>query len=270
MRLKNIIATLLLVFVLASCDSGQTAQASNSETYKKERSKVRKAKTKKAKAAEVTEVQPDSANSALPQGFVYVKDIIPDLIEELRYNTTNNFMGERADGYQANRAILTVEAAQALKAAADELREKGYVIKIYDAYRPQSAVSHFMRWAQNADERNKADYYPTMNKRSLFGRYISRKSGHSRGSTIDMTICHKDTGAEVDMGGHFDFFGQASHTAFVGRYPLGEVTKSHRQTRLMLKSVMTSHGFKAISNEWWHFTLRNEPHPATYYNFPVK
>lgn len=255
------------MLALDACDSGQSAQASNTEAARKVSHKARKARVKKA-APEVVDV--DMPQDSLPQGFVYVKDVIPDVVEELRYNTTNNFMGERAEGYQANRAILSVEAAQALKGVADELRGKGYVIKIYDAYRPQSAVSHFLRWSQNDDERNKADYYPTMSKKSLFGRYISRKSGHSRGSTIDMTICYANSGKEVDMGGHFDFFGQASHTAFVGKYPLGQVTNAHRQMRLMLKDVMTRHGFKGIRNEWWHFTLRQEPHPGTYYNFPVK
>ncbi len=254
MRIKALISSLLFVVALVACDSSQSAQASNAEPGSRRSQRVKKARAKKSEP-QVKVLNDSLHQGTLPQGFVYVKDVIPDVIEELRYNTTNNFMGERADGYQANRAILTVEAAQALKGAADELRDKGYVIKIYDAYRPQSAVSHFVQWSKTADERNKADYYPTMSKRSLFGRYISRKSGHSRGS---------------DMGGHFDFFGQASHTAFVGSYPLGQVTTSHRKMRLMLKDVMTRHGFKAISNEWWHFTLKREPHPTTYYNFPVK
>ena len=204
------------------------------------------------------------------EGFVYVKDYIPDIIEDLRYNTTNNFMGERADGYEANRAILTVEAAKALKGAAEELRRKGYVIKIYDAYRPQQAVDHFVRWSQSSDERMKAEYYPTLTKKSLFGGYIARKSGHSRGSTIDMTICHLATGQEVDMGGHFAFFGTASHPSFVGKYPLGTVTAENKKMRLMLQHVMRKHGFNSIKNEWWHFTLRNEPYPRKFFNFPVK
>lgn len=267
MKISTFINICLLTVLLVGCDSGQNAQASNTEGSRRHHHRVKKAHTKKT---EPQVVDYEKAQDSLPQGFVYVKNVIPDVIEELRYNTNNNFMGERADGYQANRAILTTQAAQALKNAADELRGMGYVIKIYDAYRPQSAVSHFVRWSKNNDERTKADYYPTMSKRNLFGHYISRKSGHTRGSTIDMTICYASTGKEVDMGGHFDFFGQASHTAFVGRYPLGEVTTMHKQNRLMLKNVMIKHGFKAISNEWWHFTLKREPYPATYYNFPVK
>lgn len=210
------------------------------------------------------------AQSSLPQGFVYVKDVIPDVIEDMRYYTSNNFTGARVNGYQANRAILTTEAARALKAAADELRSKGYVIKIYDAYRPQSAVNNFVSWSKSSDQRTKAHYYPTLNKKSLFGPYIATRSGHSRGSTVDMTICYKDSHKEVDMGGHFDYFGTASHPSFTGKYPLGQITATNKQNRMMLRSVMVKHGFKAISTEWWHFTLKSEPHPGTYYNFPVK
>lgn len=211
-----------------------------------------------------------NAQDTLPSGFVYVKDYIPDVIEELRYNTENNFMGMHVDGYEANRAILTVEAAKALKGAAEELRRKGYVIKIFDAYRPQMAVDHFVRWSETDDERNKADYYPTLEKNTLFGPYIARKSGHTRGSTIDMTICYKYNGKEVDMGGHFDYFGEPSHPNFVGKYPLGKVTRTHRRLRLMLQHVMKKHGFKHLPEEWWHFTLKNEPYPTTYFTFPVK
>ena len=204
------------------------------------------------------------------KGFVYVKDYVEDVVEDLRYFTTNNFMGEPADGYHANKAILTMQAAKALKAAADELRKKGFVIKIYDSYRPQQAVDHFVRWSKTKDQRNKADYYPTLDKASLFGRYIARKSGHSKGSTIDMTICYRDTGKEVDMGSHFDFFGPPSHTMFLGKYDGGNVTKEHQKNRLLLQQVMVKHGFKPYTNEWWHFTLKNEPYPQTWFNFPVE
>ncbi len=184
------------------------------------------------------------------KGFVYVKCLIPDLIEDLRYFTTNNFMGVRADGYEANHAILSKEAATALSKAADELREKGYVVKIFDAYRPQRAVDHFVRWSKTDDQRNKKDYYPDLAKKSLFPQYIATKSGHTKGSTIDMTICYKDTQKEVDMGGHFDYFGPPSHPTFTGKYPGGEV--------------------KPYNSEWWHFTLKNEPYPTTFFDFPVK
>ena len=214
------------------------------------------------------QVQPTKAGPH--EGFVWVREVIPDVVEDLRYFTTNNFMGAKAEGYEANHAILTTQSAQALKAAADELREMGYVVKIFAPYRPQRAVDHFVRWSQTKDERNKADYYPTMQKSQLFPTYIARKSGHTRGSTIDMTICHSDTKKEVDMGCHFDYFGTAAHTLFLGKYPLGEVTKQHQQNRLILQKVMVKHGFKPYSNEWWHFTLKNEPYPKTFFDFPVK
>ncbi len=203
------------------------------------------------------------------RGFVLVRDYVPDVIEDIRYFTTNNFMGERADGYQANVAILSKQAAIQLKKVADEFREMGYVIKIYDAYRPQRAVDHFVRWAKGPDQRNKKDYYPTINKSNLFPRYIATRSGHSKGSTIDLTICYKDTKEEVDMGSHFDYFGPASHTAFMGDYPGGNVNKTHNKNRMLLKRVMEKHNFTNYQNEWWHFTLNNQPYPKNFFNFPV-
>lgn len=241
----------------------------DSITEKKESTAITE---KKDSAAAIANEQ---AEAAVPQGephkgFVYVKNIIPDLIEDLRYFTTNNFMGMKVDGYEANYAILTKEAATALSKAADELREKGYVIKIYDAYRPQRAVDNFVRWAKTDDQRNKQDYYPDFAKESLFPTYIARKSGHTKGSTIDMTICYKDTKEEVDMGGHFDYFGPPSHPSFIGKYSGGEVTQEHKKNRMMLRDVMVRHGFKPYDSEWWHFTLKNEPYPNTYFEFPVK
>ena len=219
------------------------------------------------RAPDTLQVQPQGEPH---KGFVYVKSLIPDLIEDLRYFTTNNFMGVRADGYEANHAILSKEAATALSKAADELREKGYVVKIYDAYRPQRAVDHFVRWSKTDDQRNKKDYYPDLAKKSLFPQYIATKSGHTKGSTIDMTICYKDTQKEVDMGGHFDYFGPPSHPTFTGKYPGGEVTPQHKKNRLMLRELMIRHGFKPYNSEWWHFTLKNEPYPTTFFDFPVK
>ena len=204
------------------------------------------------------------------EGFVYVKTLIPDLIEDLRYATTNNFMGEKADGYEGTRVILSRQAAEALKSAADELRQMGYVIKVFDAYRPQRAVNHFVRWSKTNDQRNKAEYFPTLRKNQLFPTYIAYKSGHTKGSTIDMTICDKNTKEEVDMGAHFDYFGEPSHPSFTGKYSLGTVTQEHKKRRLMLREVMVRHGFKPYDSEWWHFTLKNEPFPNTWFDFPVK
>lgn len=206
-------------------------------------------------------------------GFVYVKDYVPDVIEDIRYSTNNNFMGAVVNGYKSNSAIITKKAAEKLKEAADEFRKDGYVIKIYDSYRPQKAVDHFVRWAKTSDQKNKANYYPTIAKKNLFPRYIASKSGHSKGSTLDLTICDAQTKKEVDMGSHFDYFGPPSHTTFLGSYPEGnadkKVEKKHQDKRLYMKRVMERHGFINYANEWWHYTLKNEPYPHKYFDFDV-
>ena len=288
MKTKFLILTLLLstATFLVQCRVRPPVMEGNVENAKMEVAKKDSIPEKKDSIPEKKAPIPEKKDSAevsgkgqaetvVPQGephkgFVYVSNIIPDLVVDLRYFTTNNFMGMKVDGYEANVAILSKAAAVALSKAADELREKGYVIKVYDAYRPQKAVDHFVRWAKTDDQRNKQDYYPNLAKANLFPTYIARKSGHSRGSTIDMTICYKNTGEEVDMGGHFDYFGPPSHPSFTGKYPGGEVTQQHKQNRMMLRDVMVRHGFKPYDNEWWHFTLKNEPYPSTFFVFPVK
>lgn len=277
MKTKIITIAILLTtsFLLVQCRVNRDTKLENCNVPKTEVTKADTTSENRDSTELLSNKKDEQTDAAVPQGvphegFVYVKNIIPDLIEDLRYFTTNNFMGEKADGYEANYTILTKEAATALSKAADELREKGYVVKIYDAYRPQKAVDHFVRWSKTSDQRNKKDYYPDLAKTSLFPTYIARKSGHSKGSTIDMTICYKDTKEEVDMGSHFDYFGQPSHPSFIGKYPGGEVTQQHKQNRMMLREVMVRHGFKPYDNEWWHFTLKNEPYPTTYFIFPVK
>ena len=271
----SIVLVLLAAGLLVQCRVNRDTKLENSNVPKTEVTKADTTSENRDSTELLSNKKDEQTDAAVPQGvphegFVYVKNIIPDLIEDLRYFTDNNFMGEKADGYEANYAILTKEAATALSKAADELREKGYVVKIYDAYRPQKAVDHFVRWSKTSDQRNKKDYYPDLAKTSLFPTYIARKSGHSKGSTVDMTICYKDTKEEVDMGSHFDYFGPPSHPSFIGQYPGGEVTQQHKQNRMMLREVMVRHGFKPYDNEWWHFTLRNEPYPTTYFIFPVK
>lgn len=199
------------------------------------------------------------------EGFVLVTDVIPDAILEIRYYTDYNFVGEQIDGYEEPVALLTKEAAQALKAANDDLEEQGYCIKIYDAYRPQCAVDDFVDWANDTSDTKMQEYfYPEVNKANLFSEgYIAYHSGHSRGSTVDLTIVNKATGEDVDMGGTFDYFGQVSHPDYTG------ITDEQYANRMILRDAMTSHGFKAITTEWWHFTLQNEPYPNTYFNFPV-
>lgn len=198
-------------------------------------------------------------------GFVSVGEAIPDALLDIRYYTTYNFLGARIDGYEQPVALLTREAANALRQASDELRTQGLRLVIYDAYRPQRSVDHFVRWAEDiSDIRMKAVFYPDVDKADLFSQgFIARRSGHSRGSTVDLTLLDEKSGRLLDMGGPFDFFGELSHPDFTG------VTENQHQHRMLLQSVMGKHGFKPLSTEWWHFTLRNEPFPDTYFNFPV-
>ncbi len=198
--------------------------------------------------------------------FVAIGEAVPDAIMEIRYYSTYNFVGDRIDGYERPCALLTKEAARALRAASDECVRRGYRLKIYDAYRPQRAVSHFMRWAKDTgDTRMKAPFYPNLDKSVLFAQgYIAEKSGHSRGSTVDLTLFDMRNGKEVDMGGTFDWFGEESHPDYKG------VTEEQLANRMLLREIMLAHGFKPLAEEWWHFTLRDEPYPDTYFDFPVR
>lgn len=217
-----------------------------------------------------------------PSGFVVVSEMIPDAILEIRYYTTYNFVGERIDGYLEPVALLTREAATALKAVSDELKTQGYRLKIFDAYRPQRAVSHFVRWAKAVnDTLMKPYFYPSLTKDVLIPEYIASKSGHSRGSTIDLTLFDMTSGRELDMGATFDWFGVESHPDFCGNPETGKhslegkhsnrnITPQQFQNRMILRNAMVKHGFKPLDSEWWHFTLKNEPYPSTYFTFPVK
>ncbi|MDR3331934.1 MAG: hypothetical protein LBT08_04835, partial [Synergistaceae bacterium] len=201
----------------------------------------------------------------LPDGFVYVTDVAPDALLDIRYYGTNNFVGERIDSYLAPVAILTVQAADALKRATDELRNKGFVIKIFDAYRPAAAVAHFARWAADSrDTRKKADFYPDVAKSDLHRKgYIAKRSSHSRGSALDLTIVHADSGREADMGSPFDFFGEISHHGANG------ITSEQKANRDILRSAMERAGFRALKTEWWHYSLADEPFSDKYFDFPV-
>ncbi|SHK25357.1 D-alanyl-D-alanine dipeptidase [Selenomonas ruminantium] len=211
-----------------------------------------------------------SAAKADPQdssGFVVLSDVVPDVIQEIRYYSTYNFVGDRIDGYKEPCALMTKEAAQALKAVSDDVKAQGYRLKIYDAYRPQMAVSHFVRWAEDLnDKRMKAYFYPQVEKNRLFAEgYIAAKSGHSRGSTVDLTLFDMSTGKELDMGGTFDYFGELSHPDYKG-----DLTETQLKNRQILREAMLRHGFKPLDEEWWHFTLKDEPYPDTYFEFPVE
>ena len=215
-------------------------------------------------------ISPVSAKSVSPDdssGFVVLSDVVPDIIQEIRYYSTYNFVGDRIDGYEEPCALMTKEAAEALKKVSDEVKQKGYRLKVYDAYRPQKAVDHFVRWAKDiSDKRMKSYFYPKVDKTKLFDEgYIDAKSGHSRGSTIDLTLFDMNTGKEVDMGGTFDYFGELSHPDYKGK-----LTKKQLKNRQFLRDVMIKYGFKPLATEWWHFTLKDEPYPDTYFTFTSK
>jgi D-alanyl-D-alanine dipeptidase len=212
-----------------------------------------------------------SCKSVNPQedssGFVAITDVVPDVILEIRYYGTYNFVGTRIDGYLAPKAYLTRQAADSLKAVSDDVIKKGYRLKIYDAYRPQCGVDHFVRWAADvADTAMRRYFYPNVDKSRLFELdYIYEKSGHTRGSTVDLTLFDMTTEKEVDMGGTFDWFGEESHPDFTEG-----ITPEQYANRMILRDAMLSHGFKPLDSEWWHFTLKDEPYPDTYFTFPVK
>lgn len=211
--------------------------------------------------------QSDIKLSADNSDFVRITDVVPDVILEIRYFSTYNFVGTRIDGYEAPIAWFTREAADSLKAVSDDVKALGYRLKIYDAYRPQCAVDHFVRWAADiADTTMKPYFYPRLTKDVLFPQgYIAAHSGHTRGSTIDLTLFDMNTEKEVDMGGTFDFFGIESHPSYIDG-----LTARQYLNRMLLRDAMQRHGFVAIEEEWWHFRLANEPYPTTYFTFPVK
>lgn len=202
----------------------------------------------------------------LPKGFVYAKDSIKDLDVELRYYTANNFVGDTIDGYKSNRLIITQATAKKLKLIQNELQQQNLCLKIYDGYRPQRAVNHFIRWAKVLNDTvSKSQFYPNVKKRNLFKEeYIATRSGHSRGSTLDVTITNGDTGEPLDMGSPYDFFGQESWVNYNG------ITDAQKKNRQLLQTVMLKHNFRNYAKEWWHFTLRWEPFPKTYFDFPVE
>ncbi len=198
-------------------------------------------------------------------GFVVLADYVPSIIQEIRYHSSYNFIGDRIDGYEEPVAFLTREAARALKSAANELLVKGYRLKVFDAYRTAVAVKHFVLWGiEDQDIRMKPYFYPNLEKQELFARgYIAKQSSHSRGSAIDLTLLDMKTGQELDMGSSFDFFGEISHPDYTG------ITDEQFENRMTLQHTMVRNGFLPIDCEWWHFMLANEPYPDTYFNFPV-
>ena len=200
-----------------------------------------------------------------PRGFVLLSDYVPGILQDIRYYSTYNFLGERVNGYEEPCAITTVEAARALLDVSNELNVQGYRLKIFDAYRPAGAVRHFVLWGiEDLDQRMKPFFYPDLEKQEIFEKgYVASKSSHSRGSTVDLTLFDMKTGKDVDMGSPFDMFSEISHPDYRG------ITDEQYENRMFLQSVMVRHGFEPIFNEWWHFTLKDEPYPQTYFEFPV-
>ena len=198
--------------------------------------------------------------------FVYLKEIMPNLRSDLRYYGSHNFIGRPIDGYNAPKCLLTKEAAYALKNVQDELEKIGFGLLIYDAYRPQRAVDHFVRWSQDENDTTmKVEFYPNIDKKDIFSRgYISAKSGHSRESTVDLTIVSLKTRHILNMGSPYDLFDVVSSIEDKN------ITKNQRSLRMLLKRRMEKHGFKSYPKEWWHFTLEKEPYPNTYFDFPVE
>jgi D-alanyl-D-alanine dipeptidase len=200
-----------------------------------------------------------------PDAFVDAATSVPGLVVEMRYASSHNFVGRPIDGYQAPHCLLTQEASAALAAAVRDVAAQNLVIKVFDCYRPARAVENFVRWARDlADTAGKAEFYPDVDKRTLFrDGYIASHSGHSRGSTIDLTLATTE-GHELDMGTPFDYFSPRSWTAD------STITPQQHANRMLLASAMRRRGFRGYDKEWWHFTLRNEPFPETYFDFPVK
>lgn len=232
------------------------------------------------------------SQEARSKGFVYLGEVDPTIIVSLRYCSDENFVGSKVNGYKKPVVILTNQAAQALKNVQSEVKKDGYSLVIYDAYRPQEAVNHFMEWSEDINDQSKKEaYYPRVDKDKVFNLgYVARKSGHSRGSTVDLTIikdgqevCDIKTkdrklldgytikfldDGTIDMGSSFDLFDTASH------FENNLIKEKFKKLRTYLKTVMEKHGFKNYSNEWWHFTLKDEPFPASedssYFNFPIE
>ncbi len=201
-----------------------------------------------------------------PDIFIDAASVAPGLLVEARYATAHNFVGQPIEGYDKPICYLTRPAATALALVVKDLEARGVTLKVYDCYRPERAVAHFVRWARNlGDQKMKAEFYPHVDKSTLFrDGYIAAHSGHSRGSTVDLTLARRDSGEPLDMGTPFDFF--SPHSWPADRH----VSAEAQRNRTLLAQAMARRGFRPYDKEWWHFTLRHEPYPETYFDFPVR
>jgi D-alanyl-D-alanine dipeptidase len=202
----------------------------------------------------------------LPEGFVYIDDLIEDCVIDQKYWGTDNFAGCQIDGYDRPLVIMTTEAAVGCVKAADNLRKQGFLVKFFDAYRPQRAVNHFMRWgADRNDMRRKPIHYPFVDKAKVFELgYVAEKSAHTRGAAVDLTLVDMKTYLELDMGTIFDFMDPRSHADARGLSPVQE------QNRRVLRGAMENSGFVQYPYEWWHYNIAKEPYPDTYFDFPIR
>lgn len=222
---------------------------------------------------------------ALPAGFVYLHTVSPTILEDLRYASANNFTGQWVPGYESGHCILTRAAARQLALVEETALKEGYTLKVYDCYRPRRAVKAFYQWSQSSDLSTKPFYYPREEKSTLFAKgYISLMSGHSRGSTVDLTlvkrsqrghypaqastVCYSKTSQHsnddaINTGSRYDCLDKSAHVFYA------DLTAKQRQNRLLLRELMVARGFSPYGKEWWHFTLKNEPYPRTYFDFPV-
>ena len=224
-------------------------------------------------------LNPSPATQSLPSGFVYLAAMVPQAQQDMRYHGANNFVGRPVAAYEEARCILSEPAARALQAAQTELKPLGMTLKVFDCYRPQAAVDDFVRWGRDLkDQKTKTEFYPDVPKEALFLRgYIAEKSGHSRGSTVDLTAVVVNAerasqvvrgplidGMDVDMGTPFDWFGEQSHTDNAALSP------DIQHNRQWLRALLQRHGFRNLPEEWWHYTLNDEPYPEQYFNFSVR
>ena len=199
------------------------------------------------------------------QAFVDVGELIPSIMLDVRYASSDNFIGRPIAGYKAPKIFISREAAQVLKLIQAELQQEGLSLKIFDAYRPQRAVDDFVRWAADPNDiATKAKYYPEIKKgRIIPDGYVAEKSGHSRGSTLDLTIVNAQ-GVELDMGSGWDYFGKKSHAFYK------DISTEQQASRQKLREIMIRHGFAPYDEEWWHFTLKDEPYPERYFDFEIE
>jgi D-alanyl-D-alanine dipeptidase len=201
-----------------------------------------------------------------PDDFVDIALEIPGIVTDVKYYTGDNFTGQRIDGYEAPVILLTKKATLALARVQKKLAYDGYGLKVFDGYRPNRAVKHFIRWGkQPEDGKTKSRYYPEMTRQEIFEKgFIAQESSHTRGSSVDLTVVNRVTGEEIDMGGHFDFFSERSFSDF------DHLSIEQSKNRVLLRYLMRSEGFEPMQQEWWHFTLADEPYPDTYFDCVVR